>query len=529
MALGAILAVAGLLLSCGSESPAATVAGATADAPAVEQFADVTEPEATITVDATAESLVEPEELAPADPEPAADDSPAAPVAAPIAMVSYAEDVLPILETNCARCHSADGPGTTHLELSTAINAAQAAPAIGWAIEDQWMPPWPASDLSVAFKNNYSLSEEERTTLITWANEGGSLDVEPDTPIESKVEVNRLEGEERDVVLTSAYGPYQGSTDTLDMYRCLVFDPEVTETEWILAGHFEPDKREVAHHAIVTLSSGANREMADALDAAEEGAGWTCYSGHGLDNGPGYVFGIGGWAPGGVPNRQPEGFGIPLRPGDFIIVQVHYHFDNTAPADNSRYVLDLATEEEIAAAGGSFKSQRGALYLGPAELPCYAGDTHPLCDRDAAVQRVADLYGTRQGFLPDYFLQQCNARVSDFEDMTEGTSWSTCDLSVKNPGVIASLGAHMHELGLAFRMTLNPDTPDEQILLDIPDWDFGWQFRYEPVDEIVIKRSDTIRIECSWNRERAPYEAVGWIVWSDGTGDEMCYSSITTR
>ena len=66
------------------------------------------------------------------------------------------------------------------------------------------------------------------------------------------------------------------------------------------------------------------------------------------------------------------------------------------------------------------------------------------------------------------------------------------------------------------------------ILLDIPDWDFEWQLGYSPIEEIMIDAGDTIRIDCSWNRERAPYEPVGYIVWADGTGDEMCFSTITT-
>jgi len=66
------------------------------------------------------------------------------------------------------------------------------------------------------------------------------------------------------------------------------------------------------------------------------------------------------------------------------------------------------------------------------------------------------------------------------------------------------------------------------VLLDIPDWDFDWQFGYSPVDDIVIERGDIVRVECSWGRDRAPYEAVGYILWAEGTGDEMCYSSIAT-
>jgi hypothetical protein len=192
-------------------------------------------------------------------------------------------------------------------------------------------------------------------------------------------------------------------------------------------------------------------------------------------------------------------------------------------------VFDFADPGEVAAQpGGRYKTLRSRLYLGPAEIPCYAGDTNPLCDRDVALQRVEDLYGRWAASLPDGFLNQCGSTPADYADMTDGTAWSTCDLPIRSPGRITSVTAHMHELGLSFRMTLNPDTPDELILLDIPDWSFDWQFGYEPVDDIVITRRDTVRIECRWNRERAPYEAVGYILWAEGTGDEMCYSAITT-
>ena len=46
-------------------------------------------------------------------------------------------------------------------------------------------------------------------------------------------------------------------------------------------------------------------------------------------------------------------------------------------------------------------------------------------------------------------------------------------------------------------MTLNPDTPEELVLLDIPVWDFDWQLIYEPTDSIIIDYGDTIRIECT--------------------------------
>ncbi len=101
---------------------------------------------------------------------------------------------------------------------------------------------------------------------------------------------------------------------------------------------------------------------------------------------------------------------------------------------------------------------------------------------------------------------------------------------MRNTGQIMSVLGHMHELGSSFRMTLNPGTPDEKILLDIPKWDFNWQLNYAPVDNIVLKRGDVIRVECSWDRDLVkPANKNRYVTWAEGTEDEMCFSTIVTR
>ena len=87
----------------------------------------------------------------------------------------------------------------------------------------------------------------------------------------------------------------------------------------------------------------------------------------------------------------------------------------------------------------------------------------------------------------------------------------------------------MHEIGNDFRMTLNPGTPDEKVLLDIPDWDFQWQLIYAPQEKIELKKGDVVRIECSWDRALIKSSEPKYVTWAEGTEDEMCYSTITTR
>jgi len=438
----------------------------------------------------------------------------------------YSTNIQPILERSCASCHTAEAAGSSGVALTSASQASEFAVAIELYTSTELMPPWPASHLSLDFAEDVSLTQLEIASIARWVRDGAELDVDPATPIVPERLPSFLEAPE--VEMTAVNAPFAGNPEDKDDYRCLIFDPENAELEWILATHFVPDRVDVVHHGIVKLASADLRDLANELDAATPEPGWSCYGGVGLEGRGEYLRDLGGWAPGTQPDRLPEGYAVALEPGAFVVLQIHYHYEGEAPADSSQYHLDLASDDEIAAVGGAYETLTEQLYLGPAEIPCYEGDTEPLCDRDLAKERVRSLYGPLVGAFADIFRTQCGAEVEDFAAMTNGDAWSTCDLPVRNPGRITSVFGHMHELGSSIRLTLNPDTPEERILLDIPDWDFEWQLNYRPVDDIVINSGDIIRIDCAWNRERAPYDAIGYILWSDGTGDEMCYSSITT-
>ena len=90
--------------------------------------------------------------------------------------------------------------------------------------------------------------------------------------------------------------------------------------------------------------------------------------------------------------------------------------------------------------------------------------------------------------------------------------------------IVAVLG-HMHTLGSTFRLTLDPDTADEQILLDIPRWSFDWQMNYALETPIHVEAGQPIRLDCSWDREADPNRAPKYIVFAEGTEDEMCFAT----
>ncbi|MFA9564955.1 MAG: hypothetical protein ACERLM_09660, partial [Acidimicrobiales bacterium] len=235
---------------------------------------------------------------------------------------------------------------------------------------------------------------------------------------------------------------------------------------------------------------------------------------------------IGGWAPGQQARVYPEGVGLYLEPGDFIVNQIHYHFDEETPPDQSVLVFDTISSDELADRDEPMTHVAGRSYLTPAEGPCTPEESGPLCDRDAVLDDITEKYGRGAGFIPDALIRRCGGTVDDYDDLDGTRFGSSCDLPAADFGTLYSVLGHMHEFGAAYRMTLNPDTPDERILLDIPSWSFEWQLYYVPTEQIRIEPGDTLRFECTWDRANLTMPEPRYITWNEGTVDEMCFSSV---
>jgi hypothetical protein len=445
---------------------------------------------------------------------------------------SFAAEVMPILEAGCVYCHSTGGPGWSTVALDTAGDAAEIAGDIALVTGAGYMPPWPASDLSVEFQHDYSLPQADIEAIAEWAAAGGGLDVAPDTPLTAAAAP--FDDIERDIVAPPASGDYVGSLDQKDDYRCQIHeipDPEGDGT-WITGIAFEPDEESVVHHSIIYKASAEQRANADEHDGADGQPGWTCFGRSGLGSNalsdPSGVYSIGGWAPGQQPRVYPDGVGLYLAPGDFIVNQIHYHFDHETPPDASVLVFDTLTSDDVAAreaAGEPMISPRGTTFLTPAEGPCLPEEVGPLCDRDAVLDDIASKYGIEARFIPDALIGGCGGDIEKFNELDGTIFRSSCDQRFPASGTLYSVLGHMHEFGAAYRMTLNPDTPEERILLDIPTWSFEWQLYYEPAEDIRIEAGDVFRLECTWDRSLVTLDEPRYITWNEGTVDEMCFST----
>jgi hypothetical protein len=227
---------------------------------------------------------------------------------------------------------------------------------------------------------------------------------------------------------------------------------------------------------------------------------------------------LGVWTPGTVPIFHPEGTGRYLGADRVVIMQVHYNITDEPLPDLTSVVLQFADDDE------EIVPLLTKTVLAPVELPCPADATNPACDREVALQQVADRYEGSNS-LSNWLLRACSRSVADFADQPTSNIVSTCDDVVTDDGMVWEVLAHMHTRGKSFRIELNPDTPDAQVLLDIPNWDFNWQGEYQLMEPIEVKRGDVLRTTCVWDNTRG--DEVRYVVWGEGTDDEMCIGTVT--
>lgn len=443
---------------------------------------------------------------------------------------SFTNAVQPILENSCASCHQTGEAGAPFWELSNASDAVRVADGLALITQSGYMPPFLATDDGIPLKHDPRLTNDEITTISDWATAGAQLDIPETTPVEAKGEVvNTIDP---DVTLKTDE-PYQGSTKVTNDYRCLIMDPELDEADALTGFEFIPDKNEYVHHALIFRMSADLRETVDGRDADDPGTGYGCFGGVGADSVIPSPTGMGGgsdlvaaWAPGQSGGKFPDGSGMALNAGDFFVVQVHYHFVHAAPPDHSELALQFGDEP-----AEDYDNIEVTQYLAPAEIPCRADEEGPMCDRSVMMEDLQDRYGPSGPVIADGLNAVCGSTPEMTANVDEdGMSTSSCDHWAAATGPIVSVFGHMHELGVAYRLTLNPDTPDEKVILDIDAWDFSWQLNYEPAEEVVVNPGDILRVECSWDRDLInPQSEPRWVTWAEGTEDEMCYTALTTR
>jgi hypothetical protein len=317
--------------------------------------------------------------------------------------------------------------------------------------------------------------------------------------------------------MAHAYQPV-AAAGTTDDYHCTLVNPHLTRDSYIISSQFVPGSAE-DHHAALFLvppSSAASVERDNV-----GGRGWTCFGGPlpgtalvGLAADPLLTF----WAPGAGTDNFPKGTGVFLRAGSLVIMQVHYNLLvgdrpvknslvlRTVPSSTPRLPLHLN------------------LMLAPPNIPCPDGVTGPLCSRTATLANLARRFGPTAVTEVDGIEAVCGENPAD---PVQGNSTS-CVSSIDRSGYIVRVYAHMHLLGVAFKMVVDPGTNQAKTVLDVPHYDFHDQRSYNLAAPVRVTAGEPVRITCTYDPTLAQELPIlrkvppHFVTWGDGSTDEMC-------
>jgi hypothetical protein len=187
-------------------------------------------------------------------------------------------------------------------------------------VEDRRMPTWHADPRYGHFRNDRSLSAQERATLLAWVDQGTPLGDPKDLPPPKTFPQGWSIGQP-DVVFEMPE-PYYVPAQGVVAYAYFRIPTNFKEDRWIQAAEARPGDPAVVHHIVVFLRDAArDREP-------------------GRRRGPGDHFC--GYAPGDLPTVLPEGTAKKIPAGAELFLQVHYTPIGRVRTDRSKVGLIFA-------------------------------------------------------------------------------------------------------------------------------------------------------------------------------------------
>lgn len=342
---------------------------------------------------------------------------------------TFYADVLPILQESCQECHRPEGVNiggmVAPFSLMTYEEARPWAKAIARKVEAREMPPWHAAkQFDGVFANERVLTDAEIETLVRWAETGARAGTPADAPSErSFANHDGWMIGEPDLVVPMPE-PFFVDDDVYDLYTAFAVDlteEQLPGDRWITAFQCKPGSKFIHHFNCHLLPPGKDGYLPPKPDSpisssiSPRGAGQY----------------IGGVSSGTDASVFPDGMGIPLPKGTRVTFDIHYHKEpgpGTGGYDQSEIGFRLTDQQPV--------RQMGA---GPG----------PLFIFDINIPPNAEHY--QLGPISQTFKQDAD---------------------------IISLMPHMHKRGAAAKFELFYPDGTNEVILEVPKYDFEWQTVY---------------------------------------------------
>ena len=238
--------------------------------------------------------------------------------------VTYSKQIARIFADNCVECHRAGEIGP--FAMSEYSEVAGWADMIGEVVKEQRMPPWHADPKHGHFRNDRSLTKEERDLILAWVEAGAPEGNPADLPEPKQYVQGWTLPTEPELVLTVQDEAYTVPADGVVNYQYFVVDPHFTEDKWVKATQIIPGSAPVVHHVLCFVRPPGKGEQP--FD----------------ENGLGF---LAAYVPGYRATPFPDGMAKFVPAGSKLIFQMHYTPVGKEMHDQSKIGFVFAKPEEL--------------------------------------------------------------------------------------------------------------------------------------------------------------------------------------
>ena len=355
--------------------------------------------------------------------------------------VTYYKDVLPIMQANCQTCHRPSGFNISGLIAPMSFmdykETRPWARSIARKVESREMPPWFASAPKDVFENERGLTDAEIDTIVRWVEAGAPAGDLADAPAAVQWAEDANDGWSLGTpdFVVKMPEPFLVEDDIYDLN--ITFYTELTEDllpedTWVKGWEFRVGDNSVTHHMCSSLYSPEADVPADGT-VEDEGA---VVPDRRL---------LSCVAEGGEADMLPEGFGVLIETGSTISFNMHYHKE---PAEGS----------------GVWSSPEVAFFV---------------ADEPVKHKVINDSLGNRGFQIPP---NHPRYRVGSSRVLDKDT-------------LVLTYWPHAHLRAVAARYTAFYPDGTEELLLDVPHYDQGWQVTYKYKEPKLLPKGTRIDVD----------------------------------
>ena len=167
------------------------------------------------------------------------------------APVTFTKDVLPILQKNCQSCHR---PGQiAPMSLLTYDEARPWARSIKTKVDSRQMPPWFADPKSDHFANDRSLAQQDIDTLVKWADAGAPRGNDADAPAAVQWPTDGWQVKPDLIVRGPEFRVPARPEKNVIEWTTMIIPSGFTKDTWVTSMEIKPSDFSVTHHICITF------------------------------------------------------------------------------------------------------------------------------------------------------------------------------------------------------------------------------------------------------------------------------------